>query len=128
LPMQLMLVFAIAALFLSAVGVYGVCAYLVESRTREFGIRMALGAPQSSVLRLALSASLVAAGIGIVVGTPLAWLGARQVRALLYSVAPADPVTIMVSVAVLAVAVAIAAFVPARRAARVDPLVAMRAE
>ncbi|HYV99478.1 MAG TPA: ABC transporter permease, partial [Gemmatimonadaceae bacterium] len=80
LPMQLMLVFAIAALFLSAVGVYGVCAYLVESRKREFGIRMALGAPQSSVLRLALSASLVAAGIGIVVGTPLAWLGARQVR------------------------------------------------
>jgi putative ABC transport system permease protein len=119
---------AILGAVIAAIGLYGVLAFSVAQRTREIGIRMALGAPSRQVLRgvLVEALALVAAGIGA--GLVAVRLLARFAASLLYGVSAGDPMTYASTAAILLLAGAAAAFVPARRAARVDPLAALRQE
>jgi ABC-type antimicrobial peptide transport system permease subunit len=115
-------------LTLACIGLYGAMAYRVSRRTREIGIRVALGAQRSGVLLLVMKecALLVAAGLGI--GIPLTLASTRIIASQLFELSPMDPLTITVVSVVLAIVAAIAGFVPARRAIRVDPMVALRSE
>jgi macrolide transport system ATP-binding/permease protein len=125
---RLLSLFGAIALLLAAVGLYGTMAYALARRTREIGIRMALGAAQGRVLAGALIESAVMAVIGVSIGVLLAAAGARYVRSLLFEVTPFDTRTVAAAVLVM-VAVALAAgYVPARRASRLDPLRALREE
>jgi putative ABC transport system permease protein len=128
LVMTLLAVFAGIALLLSAVGIYGVISYAVSQRTQEIGIRMALGAQRGNVLVMVVRQALVLAGIGIGAGAVGAWLLGGLMKSLLFGVRPADPVTFFAVAAVLALAGTLAAAIPALRATRVDPVVALRAE
>jgi len=120
--------FALLALVLACVGLYGLLSYEVSRRTREIGIRMALGAHPGSVLKLVLRQGIVLAIVGAAVGIGVALGVTRYLSSMLYNVHPGDPVT-MVSVAILLTLVAFAAcYIPARRATRVDPLIALRYE
>jgi len=110
------------------VGVYGVIAYAATRRTREIGIRMALGARAASVRRLFLRDGLTLAGIGIVLGVVASLALTRVMTALLFGVAPTDPLTYATASAGLAAVALLATWLPARRAARVDPAVVLRAE
>jgi putative ABC transport system permease protein len=125
---QVLGVFATLALLLAAVGIYGVVSYAVAQRTREFGVRVALGAEQHDVLKLVLGQSARLAGIGVLIGLVVALALTRFLATLLYEVKPTDPGTIALVVAVLVSIALLASWVPARRATRVDPLVAMRPE
>jgi putative ABC transport system permease protein len=116
------------ALLLAAVGLYGVLAYSTERRTREIGVRLALGAQRSSVVGLVLREMLVIAGISTVVALPATVALARLFRTLLYGVTFADPLTLVYAVAFTAMMVALAAALPARRAAAVQPMNALRTE
>jgi predicted permease len=120
--------FSALALSLAVVGLYGVLAFSVARRTGEIGVRIALGARQSQVLREILREASRMVGFGIVIGVPLAWMVSRLVSAMLFGVTAHDPATAVASVAVLVCAAFIAAFLPARRAAKVDPLVAIRCD
>jgi putative ABC transport system permease protein len=128
LNLLLLGIFAAVALLLASVGIYGVMSYSVEQRTREIGIRMALGAERRSVLRLIVGqgARLAAAGIGV--GVIGAFALSRVMAGLLYGVSPTDPLTYVALAALLAAVAVAACAVPARRAVRVDPAVALRAE
>jgi predicted permease len=128
LPMQLMSGFAALALLLAAIGVYGVMAFSVAARTREFGIRMALGARRERVLAMVLRQGIGSAIAGLAIGTIGAFWLMRLLAKLLYGVRPADPLTFaLVAIVMLTVTLA-AALIPARRATRVDPVVALRNE
>ena len=131
-PMQLLGAFAMLALLLAAIGIYGVMSYLVSQRTREIGIRMALGARPLAVVRMVTSGALALAAAGVLVGAVAALIAARLLSAiasdLLFNVRPGDPVTFLVVATTLTVTAVVAAAVPARRAARVDPMVALRTE
>jgi predicted permease len=119
---------AVVTLLLGAIGLYGVIAYIVSLRTRELGVRIALGATPHAVARLVTRQGLALTGAGIAAGLVLFALLARFLRSLLFGVAPSDPVTLVaVSLALIAIA-ALASWLPARRAARVDPMEALRAE
>jgi putative ABC transport system permease protein len=121
-------VFAGVAAVLAAIGIYGVIAYAVAQRTREIGIRMALGAPRAQVINLVLRQSLVLTAAGIVLGIAGAAALVRYLEGMLYGLTPLDPAT-WIGVAVLfAMVAAIAAYIPARRATAIDPLHALRAE
>ncbi len=120
--------FAGLALILASVGLYGVVAYLVSQRVRELGIRLALGAAPSQILTLVMSQGLRPAVWGIVIGTGMVWAGARALESLLYGVAPRDPVVLASVAGLLFVVSALAIFVPARRAAAVNPVEVMRSE
>ena len=126
--MQLMAVFALVALVVSAIGVYGVSAYAAEARRREFGIRIALGASRRRVLWLALRDAAQIASLGVVVGVPLALVLASQIRELLFEVAPFDPATLSAVLGALVVVVLASSLVPARRATLVDPANTMRTD
>lgn len=124
----LLVVFAAVALSLAIVGLYGVVAYNVAQRTREFGVRLALGATAGNVLALVLRQGVMLVGVGVVLGLAGAFAAAGLVESLLYGVGAHDPLT-FVAIAVLLGAVAIlACLVPALRATRVDPVIALRAE
>ena len=126
--MALLGAFSTIALVLSAVGLYGVISYAVSQRTREIGVRVALGADARSVLRLVVGDGVRLAALGVAIGLAVAFASTRVLASLLYGVTPADPVS-FVSIALLVVAVALAASViPARRATRIDPMEALRAD
>jgi ABC-type antimicrobial peptide transport system permease subunit len=114
------------ATLLAAIGLYGVIAYAVGRRTREIGIRMALGATPAGVLRLVMGHGLGIVGVGIGLGVVLSWLAARAIASTLYGVGAADPAAWGSAVAVMIASAALANYLPARRAARVDPSVALR--
>jgi ABC-type antimicrobial peptide transport system permease subunit len=120
--------FGTVGLLLGAVGLYGVLSYLVSSRQREIGVRIALGAPRSSVLRMVVRRGLVMAGAGTAIGLVAAFGLARYLRDVLFGVEPTDPMTYgLVIVSMLAVA-GLASAIPARRAATVDPAIAFRSD
>jgi putative ABC transport system permease protein len=120
--------FAQLALILTAVGLYGVLAYTVGQRTHELGVRIALGAQRADVVRLVVAQGVRVAGLGVAVGAVLALAGGRAVAALLYGVSPHDPPVLGAAGCVLLAVAALASWLPARRAARVDPMVALRTE
>jgi predicted permease len=120
--------FGFLALLLAGVGLYGTLAYSVSRRTREIGVRLAFGAQPRSVLRMILADALKLAGLGLVLGAPIALAAGNVMRAFLFGVTPQDPVVLVAAAAVLVGAALLAAYVPARRAAAVDPIDALRAE
>jgi ABC-type antimicrobial peptide transport system permease subunit len=120
--------FGVLALTLACIGLYGVLSYAVARRTSELGVRMAVGARTSDVLRLVMREALALTALGVGIGVTVAVASSRFIQALLFGVTPTDPPTyIAVAVALLVVAIA-AAFLPARRASRVDPMVALRCD
>ena len=121
-------IFAFVALVLALVGLYAVVAHGVSRRTREIGVRMALGGSRSHVLRLVLVQGLSQAALGLAIGLPAAFAVARSLRATLVDVAPNDPATFAAVIALLLIAAFIGCMVPARRATRIDPLSALRHE
>ncbi len=116
------------ALLLGIIGIYGVIAYSVSQRRREIGIRLALGAPQSDLQRMFIRYALELAVIGVVIGLAAAAGLTRLMSSLLFGIAPMDPVTYAAVPAVLLAAALLASYVPARRAAAVDPVETLKAE
>jgi putative ABC transport system permease protein len=126
--MNLILLFAIAALVLASLGIYGVVSYSVALRTNEMGIRMALGARTPDVLRMVLVQAMTPVAIGLFCGLAASLAAGRLLAGLLYGVQTADAVTIAGVIGTLAAVAAVASFVPARRATRIDPMAALRYE
>ncbi|HME05783.1 MAG TPA: FtsX-like permease family protein, partial [Bryobacteraceae bacterium] len=120
--------FGILALVLAATGIYGVMAYAVSRRTREIGIRMAIGATQAQVLKSVARSAATLIGAGLVLGLGMALGAGRLLERILYGVKPSDPVTFAIVFAIMLGVGAIATFVPARRATRIDPMQALRQE
>jgi ABC-type antimicrobial peptide transport system permease subunit len=120
--------FAVIALLLSVVGIYGVTAYTVAQRTREIGIRMALGAQTQSLTGMFVRHGLWLTGIGVVIGVGVAIVAVRLMSSLLFKVSPADPITYGAVCIGLIATTALASYLPSRRAANVDPVDALRAE
>jgi putative ABC transport system permease protein len=120
--------FAAAALLLAAIGMYGVIAYGVAQRTREMGVRMALGASDRRILRLVLGEGVRLATLGAVLGIAGALASTRLIRSLLFETVPTDPLTFVVTPLILASVALLATYIPARRATRLDPTLAIRGE
>jgi ABC-type antimicrobial peptide transport system permease subunit len=121
-------VFALAALLLAIAGVFGVLAYSVAQRTQEIGVRIALGATRGQILKLVLGQGFVTVSIGIAIGLAASFWLTRTMSSMLFEISPNDPLT-MVGIAVLLTLVAlVASYIPARRATRVDPMIALRCE
>jgi predicted permease len=125
---SLSVVFGALATVLAALGLYGVMAFVVARRTKEIGLRMALGAPRSQVLWLVLREALILLGAGLLAGVPCAYLLSRFVSAQLFGVTPTDLWTCVTAIAILGLVAAASAFVPARRASAIDPITALRYE
>jgi predicted permease len=120
--------FAGLALMLAAIGLYGVLSYSVAGRTREIGVRMALGARRGSVLVMVLQEAGVLVLLGILIGVPAAWLSSQFFASMLFGLSRSDPGSMVLVIAILAVIALLASFIPARRATKVDPMVALRYE
>jgi putative ABC transport system permease protein len=120
--------FSALALVLAAIGIYGVISYSVAQRTHEIGIRMALGADRAGVLRMILAQGMKIAGAGVVIGLAASFGLTRWMAKLLFSVSAADPLTFTAVALVLVLIALLACYIPARRALRVDPIIALRYE
>jgi putative ABC transport system permease protein len=118
--------FSLAALFLAGIGIYGVLAYSVSQRSREIGVRIALGAQSSNILGLVVSEGIKLAGIGLILGTAVAMILVRFINGTLYGVSGNDPVMLGISVLVLGLVAIGACLLPAFRATRIDPITALR--
>jgi predicted permease len=125
---QLLETFAVLALMIASVGLYGLLSFVVAQRTREIGVRLALGASQPSIVRLVLSRALVMVGVGLALGGALAWFATTFARSYIYGVQAHDGLTFAAVIFVLAGSAFAAAWLPARRAAAVDPILALRSE
>ena len=126
--MLLLAIFAGVALVLAAVGIYGVMSYSVAQQTREIGIRMALGAQRSDVLKMTVKQGLRLVGFGLAIGLLAAFILTRVMASLLFGISATDPLTfISISLVLLAVAL-LASYIPALRATKVDPMIALRAQ
>jgi predicted permease len=123
---ELSTIFSILTVVLAGIGLYGVMSYSVVRRTNEIGVRIALGAQSGNVLWMVLRESLVLLGIGLALGLPLSLFGLRLVQSQLYQLSASDPVTLTGSVLIIAAVTLLAAWLPARRATKVDPMVALR--
>jgi ABC-type antimicrobial peptide transport system permease subunit len=123
---RLFLTLGLAAAFVAVVGLYGVRSYLVTRRTREFGIRMAVGASPADVMRLVVNEAAATTGAGLAIGLGLGVLLGWAMSAVIYQVSPFDPITLAGSAGILLIASFIASIVPARRAANVLPMTALR--
>ena len=128
LNMLLLGLFGLLGLVISAVGIYGVMAYVVSQRTREIGVRMALGATRGTVVRMVLTKAIAMLAIGLAVGTGAAWLLRSSADAFLFRIESGDVRVFLAAIGTLALAAIVASLVPARRASRVDPMVALRAD
>jgi macrolide transport system ATP-binding/permease protein len=120
--------FAGLALLLAAIGLYGILSYSVAGRTREIGVRMALGAQRGSVLKMILQEAGILVLIGVVIGIPSAILASRLFSSMLFGLKGTDPVSMMLVIAVLLAITLLASYIPARRATKVDPMIALRYE
>jgi putative ABC transport system permease protein len=125
---DLTMLFGSLALLLAAVGLYGVMSHSVARRTNEMGIRMALGAQRRDVARLVLRDTMALVSVGVILGLAVALAAGRVVSSLLYGLAPTDPIAISTATLILAAVALIAGYLPARRATKVDPMVALRYE
>jgi ABC-type antimicrobial peptide transport system permease subunit len=125
---SLVSVFGLIALLLASVGLFGVVGYSITRRTNEIGIRMALGATRAGILRMVLKEALFVVSGGLLIGIPAALAAGRLIESLLFGVTPADLSSLLAGTAVLLTEAIVAAWLPARRAACVDPLVALRHE
>jgi ABC-type antimicrobial peptide transport system permease subunit len=128
LAATLLSVFGGLALFLASIGLYGVMAYVVGQRRREIGVRLALGAQRRDIFRLVIKEGMVLVSAGVVLGLAGAIAGSRLLRTFLYNVEPTDAATFIGVAVLLAVVALLANYLPARRAANIDPLVALRHE
>ena len=128
LSMMLVTTFAVIALLLASVGVYGVISYGVTRQTREFGIRLALGAARSDIARLVLRRAMSLAIGGTLIGLGAAVLVTRAMESLLYGIKPDDPTSFAAAAGLLVIVTLLASYVPASRAASVDPAITLRAE
>ena len=120
--------FAALALLIASVGLYGLLSFAVAQRTREIGLRIALGAPQANILSLVLRRALLLVGAGLTIGGVMAWFAVKFASSYIYGVQAHDGLTFIAVVIVLAAASLVAAWLPARRAAAVDPILALRSE
>lgn len=120
--------FGLLALLLACVGLYGVMSYTVAGRTREIGVRMALGARRGDVLQLVLRESMLLVAIGLAAGIPLALASTRLLHSFLFELKSSDPLSLIAVIVLLGIVAAVAGFIPARRAAKIDPMVALRYE
>jgi len=128
LTTQLVSFFGLLGLLLSCVGLYGIMAHAVVRRTNEIGIRMALGAERGHIVWMVLKESLVLVGVGLVIGVPAAWAAASLISSQLFGVNPSDPVALVTAAISLTAVAALAGYLPARKASRVNPLIALRYE
>jgi ABC-type antimicrobial peptide transport system permease subunit len=120
--------FGFLAALLAAIGLYGVISYMVVQRTREIGIRMAIGADRVAVVKMILREACMLTVAGLVIGTGLALAAAQAAKSMLYGLKPRDPLTLVMAIATLSAVAALASFLPAYRASKLDPLEALRYE
>jgi macrolide transport system ATP-binding/permease protein len=125
---RLTMLFGALALLLATIGLYGVTAYTVARRTPEIGLRMAVGAERISVVRMVIRGAIIQIVLGLAIGIPVALVCVRFVKAQLYEITSADPITVVSAIAILTVAASVAGIIPARRAASIDPAQALRSE
>jgi predicted permease len=125
---QLVSFFGLLGLLLSCVGLYGIMAHAVVRRTNEIGIRMALGAERRDIIWMVLKESLLLVAVGLALGLPASWGAAQLISNQLFGLRPSDPLTLLTAVTLLTLVAALAGYLPARRASRVNPLVALRYE
>jgi len=128
LAARLLGIFGLAALLIAAAGIYGLLAYSVSQRTRELGVRLALGAQRSDILWLVLRHAVVLLGLGVVIGLCVAWAAGGVMRSFLYGAAAYNAATVLLVILVLGLCGLVASYLPARRAAAVDPIDALRTE